>query len=349
MSRKKGDVTKTFTFQGKRYYVTGKTEREAIEKCVLKKREMEEGRYLISDNPLLKHWAELCMETYVMPKVKDKTFKNYMDIVNIYILNDLGDYQIKQIKAAQIQRVVNKLTGKSNHVIKQTTRFLKLFFKRAVIEKMIPEDPTLDLVKPKGTSKTRRALTEEENEVFLRVINNPAFGDRFLVFMIMYYCGCRPEEARNCESSDISFKDGYPILHVRGTKRDASDRNVPIPPQLYERIKDRKGFLATNEAGKKFTEQAFDRAWDRLEREMNIEMGCKVYRNALVPPFPLAEDLVPYCLRHTYCTNLQKQKIDIRIAQYLMGHKDIRMTANIYTHADDSFVISAAEVMNAVK
>ena len=39
------------------------------------------------------------------------------------------------------------------------------------------------------------------------------------------------------------------------------------------------------------------REWS--ERAMNISMGCKTYRNALIPPYPLAADFVPYCLRHT--------------------------------------------------
>ena len=65
---------------------------------------------------------------------------------------------------------------------------------------------------------------------------------------------------------------------------------------------------------------------------MNIELGCKTYRNALVPPYPLANDICSYNLRHTYCTNLQRRGVDIRTAQKLMGHSDIRMTANIYSH-----------------
>ena len=73
--------------------------------------------------------------------------------------------------------------------------------------------------------------------------------------------------------------------------------------------------------------------------------GCRVYRNELLPPFPLAEDFVPYCLRHTYCTDLQKKGVDIRTAQYLMGHADIQMTANIYTHADQSTITKAAELI----
>ena len=71
-----------------------------------------------------------------------------------------------------------------------------------------------------------------------------------------------------------------------------------------------------------------------------------MYRNQLIPPYPLADDFVPYDLRHTYCTDLQKKGIDIRTAQYLMGHSDISLTANIYTHADNSTILETAKLIN---
>ena len=71
-----------------------------------------------------------------------------------------------------------------------------------------------------------------------------------------------------------------------------------------------------------------------------------MYRNQLIAPYPLADDFVPYNLRHTYCTDLQKKGIDIRTAQYLMGHSDISLTANIYTHADNSTTLEAARLIN---
>ena len=72
-------------------------------------------------------------------------------------------------------------------------------------------------------------------------------------------------------------------------------------------------------------------------------MGCKVYRNALVPPMPLAEDFVPYDLRHTYCTDLARAGVDIRTAQKLMGHANISVTADIYTHVDTQDIVGAAD------
>ena len=71
-----------------------------------------------------------------------------------------------------------------------------------------------------------------------------------------------------------------------------------------------------------------------------------MYRNQLIAPYPLADDFVPYDLRHTYYTDLQKKGIDIRTAQYFMGHSDISLTANIYTHADNSTILEAARLIN---
>lgn len=82
-----------------------------------------------------------------------------------------------------------------------------------------------------------------------------------------------------------------------------------------------------------------------IERDMNIDMGCKIYRSALVPPLPLADDFVPYCLRHTYCTDLCKAGVDVRTAQKLMGHANISVTADIYTHVDIEDIKNARELI----
>ena len=78
---------------------------------------------------------------------------------------------------------------------------------------------------------------------------------------------------------------------------------------------------------------------------------CPIHLSGILPgssPYPLADDFVPYCLRHTYCTDLQKAGVDVRTAQKLMGHADISTTANIYTHQDDEALIAAAEKMGCV-
>ena len=57
-------ITKTFTFEGKRYYVRGKTEREALLKLANKRRDLEEGKVAVSGNMTVSAWAYKAVEAY---------------------------------------------------------------------------------------------------------------------------------------------------------------------------------------------------------------------------------------------------------------------------------------------
>jgi site-specific recombinase XerD len=67
---------------------------------------------------------------------------------------------------------------------------------------------------------------------------------------------------------------------------------------------------------------------------MDISNGARVYRNQIIES-TLAEDLEPYLLRHTFCTDCQAAGVPINVAKELMGHSDISVTAKIYTHMVD--------------
>lgn len=348
MARKENSVTRSFTYEGKRYYVTASSEVEAEVKKALKLRDLEEGKVLINKTMTVRQWAEICMETYKKPTQKEITYQKYRNRMKNCVLDAIGDMPIKNVRTITCQQVLNRQQGNSEYQIKQTRQMLHFLFKYAVKEKLILENPAEDLIEPEGTKGTRRSLTSSERAHFLKVMD---MDPRFRVFQLMYYASCRPDEAREVRGRDVQLKDGYPVVHVRGHKtdrhNDKSDRYVPIPMDFYEKIKKTAPFacVATSLSGTKMDDKAFQRAWESLCREMNISMGCRMYRNKLIAPLPLAEDLVPYCLRHTFCTDLQKKGVDIRTAQYLMGHSDIKMTANIYTHADDETILSAAEIL----
>lgn len=333
-------IRKTFTFEGKRYTVRGKTEKEAIMKMANKIRDLEEGKVVISGNMTVREWADKCIATYKTNQ-KDITREKYLCRMNSCVLSYIGDRRLKDIKRIELMEVLNHQLGKSNFQIKTTRQMLQFIFSKARENKLIVENPAEGLELPLGTTKKRRELTNNEKEHFLRV----CVDDRFLVFLLTYHCGCRPVEARNVMGKDIQKMDGWNVLHIAGEKSENADRYVPIPDELYERIKGTYPFspIAPALNGGKHTEATYYRAFNRLKREMNLSMGCKIYRNQLVPPYPLAKDFVPYNLRHTYCCNLKRANVDVRNAMYLMGHSDIRLTVNIYTHVDNNDIIMAAK------
>lgn len=340
---RQGLIQKTFRYEGKRYYVTGKTEVEALVNKELKLKELQQQTRVIRNSILVKDWAIYCAETY-KSHLAPKSYKNYVSRLQNSIIKYLGTMQVKQVRPLHCQEMMNKLSGKSDYIIKQAYQALKFIFDRAVQNDLIAKSPVVGITLPKGTKSTRRSLTPREQSVFL------SLADGYRIFELIYYTGARPAEAAGIQGFDVTLMEGNPVVHIRGTKTENSDRYVPIPFEFYDKIKHTEPFayVAVNQYGNQYNEQGIKRAWHSLCRKMNIAMGCRVYRNQLIPPYPLSEDLVPYCLRHTFCTNLQKKGIDIRTAQYLMGHADIKMTANIYTHADEETIKMAAEKINAV-
>ena len=43
-------------------------------------------------------------------------------------------------------------------------------------------------------------------------------------------------------------------------------------------------------------------------------------------------NITPHVCRHTYCSNMARARINSKTLQYLMGHSDISVTMNVYTH-----------------
>lgn len=337
-------ITKTFMYNGKRYYVRGKTERAVIEKLILKKQALERDEVLNPARRTVASWALECVDTYKVNQ-SEITREKYLQKLKSYVLNEIGALLIKDVTPIMCQRVLNLKGSKSKATINDTYQMLRFIFKYAKINKLISIDPTENLVKPSGYYNPRRSLTTSEEQHFLNVLNQHYVP---VYFALMYYAGCRPSEASAVEFRDIVMRDGGRYLHIRGTKTKAADRYVPIVDGLAKLLP--RGLspfelLCKNQQGKALNKDNKRRAWAHLSRLMNIDMGCKVYRNELLPPYPLATDISAYSLRHTFCTNLQKRGVDIRTAQYLMGHADIAMTANIYTHVDFELIDQAAALM----
>lgn len=321
---------KDITVNGKRYSVYGDSKKELAEREMRKRIELETDDGRVDSNMFLKDWARQCVDTY-KTKQKEITRRKYINRMEYCILRHIGGMRLKDIKPLHCQQVLNLQDGKSKTQVNEVYQQLRFLFRHAVANELLKKDPTENIVKPGYYAGRRRALTSTERQYFIEV----GLSDRrYYYYMLMLFCGCRPGEAAAAMGYDIRILEGgLPVLHVRGTKTANSDRMVPIPPELYGHIKDTRPDepIAMTAGGGPITNNNRTRIWNSFTRQINLAMGCQTYRNALVPPYPLAPDLVPYCLRHEYCTELARRGVDLRIAQRLMGHSDIQLTANIYT------------------
>ena len=234
------------------------------------------------------------------------------------VLIPLGEMQIEEIKPIDCQKCINLQKGSSSYQINQTKQMMNFLFERAIDNNIIGRNPARNISKPNGTKKSRRSLTKDERNAFLNAIQNP----KYLPFAFMFYCGLRPSEARDIKESDIVEIAGNKAIHVRGTKTKNAVRDIPITDDLSALIENSlespcrasQGYIC------KMTVDVMRGRWCSLKAS-DIALQ--------------SDDLVPYCLRHTFCTDLMKKGVDIRVAQKLMGHSSIDLTSTIYSHVDE--------------
>ena len=336
-------VVLQFRYNGKEYKIRAKTRAEAEQKKIDKLVELrmaEAKTPVLSADTIVDDWAIKAFDTY---KKRSSGLKDTKARYHKYVQPIIGRVPISKVTAIQCQEILNQVSDRSFSLVDKLNQELRFIFNTAIDNDLIVKNPARKLVMPDNEKGTHRSITEKEREhVYLVYEKDHAF----VLFILMLECSCRPKEACNVKGSDIDHK--HRLLHIQGTKSENSDRYVSIPDDLYEDIKDTSldSYIATNAEGRHHNKDSYKRLSNRFKRELNLSMGCKTYRNALVPPFPLAEDFQPYCLRHTFCTDLCKAGVDIRTAQRLMGHSDITMTANIYTHADTKQITEAGEKYN---
>lgn len=338
----------TFTLDGKRYHVYGHTITEAKEKARIKKALLTAGIRQAKGEHTVASWANTWLESYKADTVNPAWYKTMQGVVDSIITPCIGHTKIKNIRPVDITRVLNSMAGKSESYTHKVYIILKQIFATAYDNDLILKDPTKPVKLPICGKKTeRRTITPYERELTLRASNNhPEDG---LFFLLMLYCGLRPQEVAVLRYCDI--EPDRQILHVtRSLKSDntigepksqAGVRDIPMPSILVDFIArlhfKPSDYLCTNTRGERLSHTSIRTLWHRFKREMELEHGTKVKRNALVDPF-LPSDLTPYCYRHTYCTDLQDAGVPLVVASRLMGHSDVKLTARVYTHASqDSF------------
>lgn len=354
-----GYYRESFRFRGKKYTVRSKTLKGLYQKVAEKKRMLEAGELTPTENTMAAAWCCTWLEDYQKPRCGQGQYENYRANINNHIIPALGAKRLCDVQPADLQRIVNKQQTYSASHAQKIRYTLRAIFRQAQIEGLILASPAEHLTLPKAAQEsTRRAITDEEERILLDVAETHSAG---LWVKLMLFCGLRPAEAIVLRGRDIDLKNRRVSVtaaleahtdRVKGPKSASGVRRVPIPVQLLPALKaaipdDPDTPLFTQPTtGRMHTRTSMRCLWNSFKREMDIRAGAKLYRNKIIQ-HAIADDLVPYCLRHTYCTRLQEAGVPINIARELMGHSSIELTARIYTHKSELPIQQAEASINA--
>jgi len=220
-----------------------------------------------------------------------------------------------------------KKQGFSDTTTVRTIVSIKQFFKYLLVEKIIKENPTSQIMTPKMKKIIPGVISLEEVERILASPNESTpEGIRDTAMLeVLYATGIRVSELIGLKLNDVNFEMGFIVVYGKGSK----ERIVPMGAQALEKLKpymelSRPALLKTKESkalfvtrrGKGMTRQGF---W-KLIKTHAINSG-------------ISKNISPHTLRHSFATHLLERGADLRSIQIMLGHSDIS-TTQIYTHVE---------------
>ena len=249
---------------------------------------------------------------------------------------------IENLSASDVNAYVNYLVlrGYSKKSVATHKSVLSMILNHAIICGYIKFNPARDVRLPNNLPKSKREIPSTET---LKEINKHTEGFDLLPYFILN-TGCRCSEALAIRSENIDFENKLiqirnHVIHNGNTpvfepvlKTEAAQRDIILLDRLEQVLpKNFKGFLfSMNGDGKNpLTKSALSKRWKTYLKKYNLE------------------HTTAHQLRHAFATMLFEAQVDVKDAQELMGHSDINLTKQIYTHIRNERKQETANKLNA--
>ena len=198
---------------------------------------------------------------------------------------------------------------------------------------------------------TREAITRKQERQFLEFIKKDRHFCRYYErIYILFHTGLRISEFVGLTISDIDLQNGiinvdHQLQRTRNmehtivdTKTDCGTRLIPMTDEVKEcfarilkkrpnpkvelMIDGKTGFLYLDKNGLPMVALHWEKYFQHIREKYN-----SIYKVQL----PV---ITPHVARHTFCSNMAKPGMNPKTLQKIMGHSDMGVTLNVYTHVD---------------
>lgn len=285
--------------------------------------------------------------------VKHTTQAGYRTVIKILEKDPFGAKRIDKVKLsdAKIWLIQLQENGRGYSSIHSIRGVLRPAFQMAVDDDLILKNPfefQLATVIV-NDSVTREAVTMKQERQFLEFVKQDNHFKRYYEgIYILFKTGLRISEFCGLTLADLDMKHRkINVDHqlqrsskmeylVEDTKTNAGTRTLPMTDEVYECFKQiiqkrgnpseepmiggKTGFLYLDKNGMPMVALHWEKYFEHIVEKYN-----KIYRVQM-------PKITPHVCRHTYCSNCARAGMNPKTLQYLMGHSDIGVTLNVYTH-----------------
>ena len=326
----------------------------------LREKEREVQRNI--DDGIIPYGGQLTVlslaKKYILQKkgVRESTRAGYKTVTNILEKEEFGAQRIDRVKLSDAKEWLIKLQekdGRSYSSIHTIRGVLRPAFQMAVEDDLLRKNPfQFELVSViVNDSVTRDAISHDEKRKFLEFVKNDRhFCKYYDGIYILFYTGMRISEFVGLTVKDIDLKEKtINIDHqlqrtsqmkyiIEPPKTEAGIRVIPMQKEVCECFKriiqNRRKPKVEPMVGGKVGFLYLDKNempmvalhWEKYFQHI-VEKYNKIYKVQM-------PKVTPHVCRHTYCSHCASSGMNPKHLQYLMGHSDISVTLNTYTHVD---------------
>lgn len=278
-----------------------------------------------SEQVLLERWLD---HIWMEKGLGDHTLASYRSDLEQFALW-LGQQNTALLQADRIVLLdwlsTLMLRGLSARSVARKMSALRGFYRWALRERLLAEDPTLLVARPKIGRPLPKSLTEADVDALLAapdVDTTLGLRDRAML-EVLYASGLRVSELVGLTLQQVNLRQGLVRIVGKGNK----ERLVPLGEEaqdwLARYLRDSRPLLLDgvsddivfpSQRRQPMTRQTF---WHRI-RQLALIAGVQ-------------KPLSPHTLRHAFATHLLNHGADLRVVQMLLGHSDLS-TTQIYTH-----------------
>lgn len=342
----------------KRKSLYGKTRKEVQEKLTQTLRTVQQGLPVITGRKSVETFLNDWLETVVKPSTRPKTYHSYKQIVRLHLIPGLGRFDLSKLTALDVQRFLNEKqhTSLSPRTVLYLRDVLRNALNQAVKWDLVPRNVAELTEGPKARQHQFRSLTPQEAQSLLAV----AGGHRLeALFTVALAVGLRIGEALGLRWNDIDLNAKSLTVNNQLQKIDGVPKLVEPKSSRGRRVVALPAFAVTALQDHRKRQEEIDRA---TAGDKWIETGF-VFTSDIGSPLDdsnvrrilrglLEKAQLPHMrfhdLRHTCASLLLAQKVAPRVVMEILGHSQISLTMNTYSHVMPALEREAADLMDSL-
>lgn len=286
--------------------------------------------------------------------IKPTTLETYSNYSNM-IKSVFKDISIKKINSELIETRLNSLIGnKVKHgkytskdkVISSTTirhyyNMLHMAFEFAVNRNYLKSNPCNKVERPKKEKKEMQFYTGEE---ISKLLNGITQYSSYIPVLLALGTGMREAEIAALTWNNVDFENGFikvdkQIQKIEGKlvelppKSDSSFRMIALTEDIIEPLKEHKTkqeevienlkYVCSNIDGSPYNPDTLGSNYRRLMKVYNL---CDRLRLKYIRF---------HDLRHSHATFLIANHVSDKIISERLGHSDVKVTLNTYSHINE--------------